>query len=374
MKTAKLFFLISLIFSGSLFAQTLKPGYDAKELLEVLLVSARTGGNPSYFSDSNYIAPPSQFKLVYKSPEIGLLNLWELWTRNDKTAIITIRGTIPKADSWLVNFYAAMVPAKGKIKLSATDSVDYELATDPKAAIHVGWLTSTLFLANDILPRIDSCYRMGIKDIIITGHSQGGAISYLLTAHLLSLKKQGRLPADIQFKTYSTAAPKPGNLYFAYDYETATQGGWAFNIVNREDWVPEVPMSIQTIHDFNTINPFIGAEDAIKKQKFPKRMVLKTVYKKLSKPAIKAQENYEKYLGKTLSKEIEKKLPGFQVNEYYHSNHYVRTGVTILLQPGPDYFKRFQEKKGDVFVNHFHHAYIFLVDKTKLDPKAAIHP
>jgi len=50
----------------------------------------------------------------------------------------------------------------------------------------VGWLLSTAYLSKDILPKIDSMYKSGIKDFILMGHSQGGAINFLLTAHLYS--------------------------------------------------------------------------------------------------------------------------------------------------------------------------------------------
>jgi predicted esterase len=60
------------------------------------------------------------------------------------------------------------------------------------------------------------------KESYIMGHSQGGAIAYLLTAHLLSLQKENKIPSEIVFKTYCSAAPKPGNLHFAY---ALTSGG-----------------------------------------------------------------------------------------------------------------------------------------------------
>ncbi len=101
------------------------------------------------------------------------------------------------------------------------------------------------------------------------GHSQGGAIAYLLTAHFYNLQQQGKLPADIRFKTYCSAAPKPGNLYFAYDYETTTRGGWACNVVNAADWVPETPFSVQTVSDFNTTNPFVNAKKGNQQTKVP---------------------------------------------------------------------------------------------------------
>ena len=108
----------------------------------------------------------------------------------------------------------------------------------------------------------------GKKEFFITGHSQGGALAYLLTAHLLIMQENGIIPSDVRFKTYCSAAPKPGNLYFAYYYEKMTQQGWAYNTVNALDWVPESPFSIQTVNDFNAINPFRDAKKAMKKLLF----------------------------------------------------------------------------------------------------------
>ena len=52
---------------------------------------------------------------------------------------------------------------------------------------------------------------------------------------------------SLNIKTYCSAAPKPGNLFYAYDFEHITEGGWAFNVVNSADWVPELPSTTQTV-------------------------------------------------------------------------------------------------------------------------------
>ncbi len=354
-----LFLAFTLVCSFTLFGQKLKPGFDKAEYIELLKVSAR-------FGDSAYVnafPAPQQFKPVYRSPVVGLDNRWDLWTSPQSVAVISLRGTTANSVSWLSNFYAAMVPAKGEIQLNDNEKFTYELATNPRAAVHVGWLISTAFLSKDILPKLDSCYRAGIKDVIILGHSQGGAIGFLLTAYLNSLQKQARLPADIRFKTYCSAGPKPGNLYFAYEYEANTQNGWAYNVVNSADWVPEVPVSIQTVNDFNTTNPFSGAPGLIKKQKLPQRIVLKHVYNSLSKPALKAQKNYQKYLGKIASNTVKKNLNGYLPPEYYDSNHYVRTGNTIVLLADSAYFKKYPDSKEKIFTHHFHPPYLYLANQ-----------
>jgi hypothetical protein len=141
-----------------------------------------------------------------------------------------------------------------------------------------------LCLFQDILPKIDSCLSKGINDFYIIGHSQGGAISYLLTSMLYDLKARDVRYENLTIKTYASAAPKPGNLYYAYEYEALTQKGWAFNVVNSADWVPEGPFSIQTTNDYNTLNPFKSVDEALKKTSFPKNIILKHVYNQLDKP------------------------------------------------------------------------------------------
>lgn len=340
-------------------AQTLQPGFDKAEYLELLKVSAA-------FGDSAYVAAfpqPERFRAVYRSPVVGLDNRWDLWTDGRGTAVVSLRGTTAQATSWLANFYAAMVPARGELQLSEGEKFSYHLADHPRAAVHVGWLVGLAALSKDILPKLDSCYRAGTRNVLVLGHSQGGALAFLLTAHLHHRQAAGNLPADLRLKTYCSAGPKPGNLYFAYDYEARTQGGWAFNVVNSADWVPEVPFSIQTVNDFNATNPFAGAKDVIKKQKFLQRIVLRHVYNSLSKPALKAQRNYQKYLGNVAAKTVAKNLNGYVAPAYYESNHYVRTGATIVLLADSTYFARFPENREKIFQHHFHPPYLFLAQR-----------
>lgn len=367
MKSKFSFLLVLLTTSiGLCSAQHLKPGFNKDEYIEMLKISAA-------FGDSAYVASfpkPQQYHFVYRSPVVGLDNRWDLYIDNNSIAVISLRGTTANSVSWLANFYAAMVPATGQMQLSENENFSYKLADNPRAAVHAGWLVSMAFLAKDIVPKVDSLYKTGVKDMIILGHSQGGAIAYLLTAYFYHLQQQQLLPPDIRFKTYCSAGAKPGNLYFAYDYEALTQNGWAYNVVNSSDWVPEVPFSIQTVNDFNPSNPFTNAKNMISKQKFPMSIALRYAFNRLDKPTRRAQRNFEKYLGRMTSKMVRKTLKGFDVPAYYPSNDYVRTGTTIVLKGDSTYHLLYPDNGKNIFIHHFHQPYLYLVERLDLSASA----
>ena len=339
----------------------LKPGFDKSEYVELMRMHARL-----YDTTKNTLPFPVHFKYTYRSPVMGMDNRWDLWV-NDKSnvAVINLRGTTVNPVSWLQNFYAAMVPAKGELKLSNSFTFKYHLADNPRASVHVGWLIGVAYLGTDILPRIDSLCKKGIKNFIIMGHSQGGALAYLMTSHLYNLQKESIIPKDVRFKTYCSAAPKAGNIYYAYEYENLIHGGWGINIINGADWVPQTPFSVQTLGDFNNTNPFKDIDAVVKKQKFFTRIAIRHAYKQLKKPSEKAQRNYEKYLGGFVSKIVKKTLPEFVPPTYVHTADYVRIGPTITLLGDDEYFKLFPDSRKDVFIHHLLTPYLYLIDQYK---------
>lgn len=358
----KRFFILLHFFAVTATAQRLQPGFNKDEYRELMYVSARTSANANYYKQ---FPEPSHFKMIYQSNPMGLDNLWDLWQDENNTAAISIRGTTQNGLSWLENFYAAMVPATGELKVAHDYTFKYQLATNPRATVHVGWVLGLAFLSRDMMPKIDSLYKAGVKDFYVTGHSQGGALAYLLTAYLYHLQLQNLLPQDIKLKTYCSAAPKPGNLYFAYDYEALTQNGWAYNVVNSADWVPETPFSIQTLNDFNATNPFVNAKSVIRKMGFPKNLVLKLVYNKMDRKTRKAMKYYCKNLGKRVGKMLKKSLPGFEPPQYAEGMNYVRTGNYITLLADEDYYRQFPDSKVNAFAHHLHASYLFLLNKLK---------
>ena len=125
----KLILYSLLLLPTVLFSQRLKPGFDKAEYIELLKVSAQ-------FGDSTYVRAfpaPQQFKMVYRSPVMGVENRWEVWATNQGIIALSIRGTTANSVSWLANFYAAMVPAKGELQLSDTETFAYEMASSPLA-------------------------------------------------------------------------------------------------------------------------------------------------------------------------------------------------------------------------------------------------
>ncbi|GAB3640623.1 lipase family protein [Spirosoma arcticum] len=361
MKTRFILFLITAIclFFEPVSAQTtrLKPGFDKAEFIEMLHVA---GG----FVDSVTIGDPVRCKRGYRSPVVGLDNKWELWQRDDGVGVISIRGTTLDPAGWVENIYAAMVPATGQIQLSANDTFSYKLAKNPRAAVHAGWLIGMAYLAKDIMPKLDSAVGKGTKEFIITGDSQGGAIAFLMTSYLYS-QLGSRLPANVRFKTYCIAGPKPGNLSYAYDYEIATQNGWAFNVINSADWVPEFPLSVQTTDDFNLTNPFANIPNAIRRQKFFNRIALNYVFKKMDKPSRKAQKQYQRFLGGYMERAVQKNLPDYQKPAYFNSSHFVRAGQTIVLDADETYYQQFPDDPKILFKNHFLKPYLFLANRLK---------
>ncbi|WP_018344314.1 lipase family protein [Cytophaga aurantiaca] len=363
-----LFLASTFLVSNNIKAQELKPGFSKEEYIETLKINYKAHIAVNKWMDHTGVSDPQDFNFVYRSPLVAFDNIWDLWKHKSKSiALIAVQGSVQTDASFLANLYAAMIPAKGTLQLDKDFSFTYNLADNPNAAVHVGWFVAMAYMSKTIVPKIDSCYKAGVKDFILTGHSQGGGITFLLNSYLENLKKQGKLPADIRFKTYCSAGPKPGNLAYAYEYENMTAGGWAYNVVNTADWVPDVPFSVQTVNDFTAVNPFRGAKKAIKRMGFPQNIALKHIYNKMSKPSLRAQKNYQKYLGKMVSHAVENQIPNFITPEYYNSNYYVRTGNTIILFPDEAYYNVYSNDSTNpnIWTHHFPEPYMMLAEKLK---------
>ena len=359
----KKFFIIICCFSflSSYAQQYLQSGFNAKEYVETISMFSRMGDTVAAWDKT---PAPVHFDKIYSSPVVGLKNKWCLWLQKDKhVAVISIRGTVNELPSWLENFYAAMIPAKGMLQLNDSTTFVYQFAENREASVHVGWTIGIAYLAPGIVQKIKEQYANGVKEFVIAGHSQGGALAFLLRSYLFYLTKNGGLPKDIVYKTYCSAAPKPGNLYYAYDFDFITRNGWAFTIVNAKDWVPESPFTVQRITDFNTVNPFVNVKDVLAKQKLVVRWYLNGVYNKLNRRTTKAQSSINKYLGGTIYGQVKKVLPQLKEPQYAAVANYMRAGVPIVLIPDEAYMKEHPDDPKKIWEHHMPYAYYELTEK-----------
>jgi hypothetical protein len=362
--TRSLHLLLLFLFSLStsfLKAQTLQPGFDAGEYREALTITFSQGDTAR-----SYRTPEVKgYSLAFRSPVVGLANRWDLWVRDDQQlAVISIRGTVANTASWVANFYSAMSPAQGELQLNDSTKFAYQLAASKEASVHTGWLIALAHLAPTIEQQIKAQYAKGVRQFLVVGHSQGGAITFLLRSYLHYNIQAGELPNDIIVKTYSSAAPKPGNTAYVYDYDFITRGGWAFNVVNAADWVPESPISIQQLNDMNQTNPFSNVGSTLSNQSFFVRLYAKNMFNKLRKSTAHAQGRYEKYLGDRVYKLARKTLPQLREPRYAPSMNYMRAGTPIVLVPDSAYQQRFaasEKNKSNVWYHHSYNAYVSLL-------------
>ena len=91
--------------------------FPASEYLDLLDLSLTTHTHDTS-KQLTQRGKTQKYERLYRSPEIGLMNRWELWMREDGTAVISLRGTVMAAPSWMENFYAGMIPATGSLKIN----------------------------------------------------------------------------------------------------------------------------------------------------------------------------------------------------------------------------------------------------------------
>jgi len=327
------------------------PGFDPKEcddLLRLNFVFLDTTGNTAF---ENF---QKGYTFVYRSPSLGLDNTWDLWTRADSTVVILLRGTTSDMKSILADFYSVMMPAQGKIRLTKDKVFAYKLASSNRAAVHAGFLIGFAFLADDMKAKIDSLYGLGYTNYLIAGHSQGGALAYYVSAWLHHQREDNIYPG-IKVKTYASASPKMGNMYFAYDYDNMTREGWSYSIVNSDDAVPEMPFTTQQVDiDMNEPNPILGMMKRFDSLPFFKRIIIKGAFNKMIKNAANSSKSYQKYLGRYLHDFVQDALPELETPEAVKTSYYSRPGVPISLLVNDRYLKRFMVND----VPYYHHGII----------------
>lgn len=337
----------------------LQPGFNAGEYADLLSLFFFHSSIPD---SADRAGKEDPYRLEYNSGDLGLLNNWSFYVRKGNVGVINIRGTVPYAASWLENLYTAMIPATGELHLNDSTVFHYQLSAHKKAMVHAGWTIGLGFLAPGVEAMINRSHRdKGIKEFLLFGHSQGGAIAFLLRSWLEYEKQKGRIPADVALKTYCSAAPKPGNMYYAYDYDYITRGGWGFTVVNAADWVPETPFSVQTLTDFNPTNPLLHIVEITRNDSAG--LPVKAMYSTLDKTSRTTQQEFKKWMGTDVYARIKGYLPGLKEPVYSEGGNYMRAGVPIVLMPDEAYRRKFPDGGGEFFIHHLFDAYYWLLKK-----------
>lgn len=348
--------LVAAIFvEVNLFARHIQPGFNGNEFRKMFQIVAHQIDTPWAKTKFPY---PAGYELACRSEVCGLDNRWDCWLSKDSIAVFSIRGTTGTNESWLENFYAGMIPATGVLNLGNDSLFHYKLAADSMAYVHIGWTIGLAAMAPNIVKELNAHYKKGVRDFIITGHSQGGAIGMLLYSYLY-YQRGITIPNDVRIKVYASASPKIGNQKFAYDFDFITREGWAFRIVNALDWVPELPFTVQTISDLNKGNPFVEPERA--GLHGPVKFFVKHIIRKMNRKAKRAEKRFRKYLAFKTGKIVRKKIPGMPKQEYIKSMAYFACGTTIVLQPDAHYHELYPDK-GSLFTHHYFGPYYYLLN------------
>lgn len=351
-------FLVWWIVPGVANAQ-LQPGFDAQEYADLLYLQFN-GLSPDS-AGKTFSLNKGLYKNQLLTPEVGLLNRAAVLLRQDGVVVLNLRGTVNKPESWLENFYAGMVAARGSLQLSDDYVFHYKLSSDENAAVHIGWLLGVGFLVKEMKPMLDSLIDHGHRQLLIGGHSQGGALAFLTSVYLHYYFADKQI--DVSIKTYASAAPKPGNQAFANTFDYLHRNQMGFRVINSADWVPETPFSLQTLNDMNEPNPFLNAAATINKQKFPEKMVMKHVYRQLRKNSSRASKTFRKYLGDKLYKPVTASVKDFERPALVKTMHYATAGVPVILMTDSTYHEQFSYDGSNVFVHHMFVPYMYLLQK-----------
>jgi hypothetical protein len=200
-------------------------------------------------------------------------NRWAVYQRGgSKRYAIIVRGTVLDKSVNLLRQRSvlqdalALTVGASQVNFSFIDPSEpkdsskrgvIQLALDDKASVHIGFAYGLV----DILLHENGQslvkYLATLPDsseLYITGHSQGAGIATLLHAFLHysgspNNKQYGLASKGFKLRSYVFAQPKPGDWRFLLDFTrniaSETSGESAYVINNVNDWVPQVPLTIQ---------------------------------------------------------------------------------------------------------------------------------
>ncbi len=302
----------------------LQPGFDKQEALEMIQLCNSYSFIELYNNDDEII--PQGYEKTYSSGVFGMDNMFQVYTSDRGYAVINLRGSTDKKISWMENFYSAMIPSTGTIQIKDR-SIDYKFAEDTAAHVHAGYALGIAYLNDDIIFHIKHLNALGIYDIILTGHSQGGALCQLLLSYLAYLP-EGTISPDNTFKIYSFAAPMVGNAAYAAEYNTLhTETNMSQLIIIEEDVVPALPLAYRD-------GPLLTEAEILslldREQSFDFKAVAYNGFVNIFEKSI---VGVNKWFSDKVDKQIGNNLGSYSIPPYTHDINYSRVGNVTELAP-----------------------------------------
>ena len=246
---------------------TFVPGFNLQEAEPLLTLLTSLEGGLNIQPLPPLTSPPPGWTILFDSQSVGPFdNRWQLASNGQGQFAVLIRGTVDETGSIIDDLLSVMIPANSQIGFQVDGTaltLDYQLAaaSNGKAGVHLGFTLAMFILMYD--PSAGILWKLlemvpKNSDVFIAGHSQGAAIatlsrSYLNYLNLLDLTEMGTY---YNYKSYVFAQPKPGNDLYGIDYDVvASNSGMAFTVNNSQDWVPQVPLTLEIPSDINDPNP-----------------------------------------------------------------------------------------------------------------------
>ena len=300
----------------------LENGFNKEEVREMIAICNSFSFIELYNSDEAIL--PKGYEKIYTSGVFGMDNKYQIYKKGD-LAVISFRGSTSRKLSLLENANSAMVPAQGVIRISGEDFF-YCFAQDTAAAVHSGYALGMAYLSKDLLYHINVLNNQGIYNIIITGHSQGGAIANMLRAYLENLSHYEISKKNI-FKTYAFAAPMVGNKNFIAEYNACyCTNNSSFNIIIPSDPVPDMPFSYNENNYLGkNLNTLFFNNDSFSTRRMMTDIFFNTYKERLTR-GVKRMSN-------TISNNISKDLGTVQMPGYDQDINYYRIGNKIEIGP-----------------------------------------
>jgi len=311
------------LFSIQTFAQ-MKSGFDKKEAMDMIQLCNSYSYIDLFNSDEDMI--PKGYHRTYTSGVFGMDNKFQVYKTDYKYAVINFRGSTDKKISWMENFYSSMIPSEGVIRIQ-NEKFNYKFANDTAAHVHGGYALGIGYLHNDILFHINNINAQGIYDIILTGHSQGGALTQLILSYLENLPK-GVISSKNKFKVYSFAAPMVGNQVFVDEYNKKfCETNKSFLILNPADMVPKLPLKYNDggLLSAEQITAVLNRE-----QGFNVKEVLYNGFMNLFENKITSLSHW---LNTRVGGQIEDDLGDIEMPPFTSDINYSRVGNMITLEP-----------------------------------------